>query len=620
MNIQKIFNEALNYLQQGNMIEGEKLLKKIIKQNSNHYPSLTNLGTLYLIQNKTNEGIKLIEKSVSIYPDQPVALLNLGGYFYESKDYQKSIHYSKLACKYDNNQIKAKINLGHAYKKIGNISESLKSYLQINLQYYNDENLAINIIDNLITLKKYKDAIILTDKHDLKTKHILFLKSICLKELGDFETAIDLLKQISKEDESDEYLLELIDMLYLHTGYKHTLSYIKENYKNNKFIIKFILGKIEYCEENFESATAILKDCLDEKPDHVDSMMYLAYIYSNTHQYDMAIKEYEKIERLIPKLSSDRNIPEAMMNLGSLYLFLGDYLNGWNYYQHRFNTNTMGLDIKNHYHSILVNQDSKEQKIEENTNLLLLQEQGIGDLLIYLHSVRDNIHKFKSITLACDSRLFKVIKNSIPGIFLIDFKKEIQLKDFDSYAYIGNFCANYYKDINLINGEPLIKINIAKKDNPNFRVGISWKSKNKSYKNKSTKLSNFIPILKNNNIEVLSLQYGDVQKEIDEVLSMGGKINETSIDLFNDIDGICIEIEKCDLIITTSNVTAHLAGSMGKKTYLLIPSRYNDGRIWYWTNNYNKNRTPWYDSIKIYEVENNNWDGVIEEINKELSS
>lgn len=620
MNIQKIYNQALNCLQHGNMDEGEKLLKKIIKQNSNHYPSLTNLGTLCLIQKRTVEGIKLIEKSISIYSDQPVALLNLGGYFYESKDYQKSINYSKLAVKYDSSLDKALINLGHAYKKIGNISESLKNYLRIDLQSIKDENLALNIIDNLITLKQHKEAISLIDKYNFKTNQILFLKSVCLRELGDTGLAIDLLQKISKENNNDEYFIELIDSLYLHKGYKNTVNYIKENYKSNNFIIKFVLGKIEYYEENFEKALKNLKGCLIEKPDHVDSMMYISYIYADTDQYDLAIKEYKKIKDLIPKLASNRNLPEAMMNLGALYLFLGDYANGWQYYEHRFDTNKMGLDIKNHYYSTLANIELKEEKIEENTNLLLLQEQGIGDLLIYLHAVKDNIHRFKSITLACDSRLFELIKNSIPGIFLIDFKQGIQLKDFDSYAYIGNFCANYYKDINLVNGEPLIKINTTKKDNSKFRVGISWKSKNKSYKNKSTKLSNFLPILKNDKIEVLSLQYGDVQKEIDEVLSMGGKINETSIDLFNDIYGICIEIEKCDLIITTSNVTAHLAGSMGKRTYLLIPSRYNDGRIWYWTNKYKNNKTPWYDSIKIYEVENNNWDGVIEDINKELNS
>jgi hypothetical protein len=280
----------------------------------------------------------------------------------------------------------------------------------------------------------------------------------------------------------------------------------------------------------------------------------------------------------------------------------------------------MGVDIKNHYSSILVNSALKQQKIEENTHLLLLQEQGIGDLLIYIRPVKDHIHRFKKITLACDTRLFSIIRESIPGIYLLDYKKEIELNDFDCYDYIGNFCARYYKDIQAVNGKPLINTNIIENRNSTVRVGLSWKSNNKNYKNKSTRLSNFLPILKNTKLEVLCLQYGDVNEEINEILTMGGRINEVKIDLYNNIDDLIKEIAACDLVITTSNVTAHLAGAIGKKTYLLIPSTYNDGRIWYWTKEYHKNKTPWYESIIIYEIYNEDWMEIIKKINTELTN
>ena len=618
MNIQKLFNKALQNLQIGKMDEGEKLLIKIIKINPTHYPSLTNLGTLYLIKKKSLDGIKFLERSISIHPNQPVALCNLGGFFYEMKNFQKSIYFSQLAIRFDNNQIKAKINLGHAYKKIGNISQSLKYYLEIDSQYYKDENLVNNLLDNLIILKKYKEAIALIKMNEFKSNSVLFLKSICLKEMNEIESAINLLKQISQDEENDEYLIELMDLIYQKNGYENSLNYINENYESDKFIIKFIIGKINYYEKNYECALSIFKECLHENPYHIDTSLYIAYIYTNTQQYDLAIKEYKKIESSKDKLSSDRNFPEAMMNLGSLYLFLGDYESGWNYYQQRFNTSKMGVDIKNHYSSILVNPGLKQQRIEENTHLLLLQEQGIGDLLIYIRSVKDNIHRFKKITLACDSRLFNIIKQSIPEIYFLDYKKEIELNDFDSYDYIGNFCARYYRDIHAVNGKPFINGNIIENKNSTLRVGLSWKSKNKSYKNKSTRLNNFLPILKNTKLEVLCLQYGDVNEEINEILTMGGRINQAKIDLYNDIDGITKEIAACDLIITTSNVTAHLAGAIGKKTYLLVPSTYNDGRIWYWTNGYHKNKTPWYESIIIYEIYKDDWIETIKKINNEL--
>ena len=64
------------------------------------------------------------------------------------------------------------------------------------------------------------------------------------------------------------------------------------------------------------------------------------------------------------------------------------------------------------------------------------------------------------------------------------------------------------------------------------------------------------------------------------------------LDLFNDLDGVLAAIAACDLVVTTSNVTAHLAGALGKATLLVYLSRepalplLGDGRerggcLWY---------------------------------------
>ena len=47
------------------------------------------------------------------------------------------------------------------------------------------------------------------------------------------------------------------------------------------------------------------------------------------------------------------------------------------------------------------------------------------------------------------------------------------------------------------------------------------------------------------------------------------KIND--IDYFNDILSVASIVNACDLIITCSNLNAHIAGALGKKTFLLLP-------------------------------------------------
>ena len=61
--------------------------------------------------------------------------------------------------------------------------------------------------------------------------------------------------------------------------------------------------------------------------------------------------------------------------------------------------------------------------------------------------------------------------------------------------------------------------------------------------------------------------------------------------MFTSVTVVCV----CDFVITASNVTAHIAGALNKKTYLIAP--YTDGRIWYW--GIDERKSLWYPSIQI---------------------
>jgi hypothetical protein len=74
-------------------------------------------------------------------------------------------------------------------------------------------------------------------------------------------------------------------------------------------------------------------------------------------------------------------------------------------------------------------------------------------------------------------------------------------------------------------------------------------------------------------------------------------------------------IEACDFIITTSNITAHLAGALYKKTYLLLPFAF--GKIWYWGEVLS--HSLWYPSIEIYrQTDSSQWDMIIDQLSKKL--
>jgi hypothetical protein len=131
--------------------------------------------------------------------------------------------------------------------------------------------------------------------------------------------------------------------------------------------------------------------------------------------------------------------------------------------------------------------------------------------------------------------------------------------------------------------------------------GIAWQSKRKiAGPKKSVTLEDLKPLLSMDRIVFVSLQYGEVSDQIAQFHSASGiRIKECdTVDTFWDIDGLASLIDACDVIISTNNSTAHLAGALGKETHILLPSQ---GRslFWYWKNR-RRGWSTWYPSLRLY--------------------
>jgi hypothetical protein len=133
-------------------------------------------------------------------------------------------------------------------------------------------------------------------------------------------------------------------------------------------------------------------------------------------------------------------------------------------------------------------------------------------------------------------------------------------------------------------------------------VGISWRSFQPSgrgyvQRKKSASLEVFVPLSRREDLRLLDLQYGDTAAEREAFVQAGGKlVRLDELDLFKDLDGVLAAIEACDVVVTTSNVTAHLAGAIGKATLLIYLSA--NPPFHYWATD-GSGRCLWYPSVRI---------------------
>ena len=86
-----------------------------------------------------------------------------------------------------------------------------------------------------------------------------------------------------------------------------------------------------------------------------------------------------------------------------------------------------------------------------------------------------------------------------------------------------------------------------------------------------------------------------------------------AVDNLSDLDGLASLIDACDLVISVDNSTVHLAGALGKPTWILLPYIPD----WRWL--LDREDSPWYPSVKLYRQSRYGaWGDVFARINTDL--
>lgn len=351
--------------------------------------------------------------------------------------------------------------------------------------------------------------------------------------------------------------------------------------------------------KRYDEALESLNRALVLKPDYTEIHYKLGNVYKQLRNYDKALASYDEALKLKPEYA------DVHFNKGLLLLSIGEYANGFELYKTRWH-------IKKYESDALVTAIPRWDGNTKIRNLLIWAEQGIGDEIFFSSLLSLLPDSDMRITVAADMRLHAIYQRSFPGVQLLDRKLQKQQIDsgFDAQLPIGDLGHVLGLDANKIEKrrypyllpDPARRAEILRKNDFLMKkpvCGISWSSANKEFgAERSAKLTDFAPLLTNPNVSVVNLQYGDVDAQIRDVKQqLNAYIYQADeLDIFNDIDGLLALIDTCSFVLTTDNVTAHLAGAIGKAATVLVP--HGKGRIWYW---HGQPHSVWYPSVRIVD-------------------
>ena len=442
---------------------------------------------------------------------------------------------------------------------------------------------------------------------------------ICYKQLRKYEDSISNLKKALKISVNAKSFYILGNVYRENGQFEEAKRSFEKSIDINKEFTqsKLSLANLEIDYENYERAGRMLDEIIKSNESEtvlISAKIMIGNILKSKGDFEKAIKINQDI------LEKDTNNVDALYNISQCYLFTKEYEKAWSYHESRYNLQSLVL-LKQIYESF---NKPRWDLSKPKRNVLFYGEQGIGEQIIYsqfFETVRD---QFDGSTIAVNEKLIPFFKKVYPNTKIINYKKIFEYKDYDYHLPMGSMGLYFQKYIHQGNLKRKISYTSNSKVPDKIkrvRCGISWKSTNRIFgKKKSIELKRLRKILSHENIEFINLQYTDETKEINLIEKNLNKqiFTKHEIDCFNDIDGVASLIKTCDFVISVSNSNAHISGKLGVKTFLLLP--YNDGKLWYWGLNADKD-VVWYPSIlPIRQESANNWDSCLSKLYKEFEN
>ena len=546
-----------------------------------------------------HEAIKCYETCIYFDPSHFNALYNQGNIFLELGRYNEALVRYNLAAQLDTKHPQLLSNAGIACVNLGDL-EAAVSYFDMAIQVapHFVQGVA-NKAGTLLEMGRAQDALdqfthllSLGREQNLLTTtlHAHRGRGLALVELHRNKEALE---SFSEALELDPHNPELL---------------------NNRGNVYKYLG-------HWDKATADFEQALVYKADYAQAHSNLGNVYQESGLFDEALREYQRAIQLEPSFA------QAHLNKALLMLGEGQFESGFQEYEWRWATPEYARQVLHTSQplwepSLLGAESPATPSIHPSSSkslrLLVWNEQGVGDDIYFarfLPLIRLLSSFVQKVIVRIDARLIPIFSYSFPNIEFISDVTQLTDQDFDAHIPIASLAKfskfpGAVKTAAYLRCEPgrvtelrhsliaeLLERDLHSSQSEgtpftDFVIGVSWKSLNpKSGAKRSLALSELMEqvhrginslleadpsarnALRTKRIRWVSLQYSDIAEEIklaeDHCAVRVHSIQ--SLDAEHDLERLSQLISGCDLVISIDNTTAHMAGALGVKTWVVLP-------------------------------------------------
>ncbi len=533
------------------------------------------------MQNGNFSGAETILKRViQAHPTNLAALNILGLATASQSKHREAVEIFKKAVRINNKDPGLHYNLAKAFLESGQDTDAIQHHKKTTEFAPKNPNAWLNYGKSLSNLGRHQEAI---EKYDRALSiesgfaEVLLNKGASLKELKKYQEALECAEKALSINSS-----------------------LAEAWSNRGVALKE-LRRYQEAIESFEKAISI-------KPNFYEAWSNRGSALTEIKHYDQALESYNQAIDIKPDFYN------AHCNKAFIQLLTGNFENGWENYEYRW-----GISKAEPYRHPNLPRLKEVQNLTDK-KILVWGEQGHGDTIQFVRYIAALQDKGAKVTLEIQPSLKKLLADSIVKCEVICPGESSQKYDYEiPLMSLGLLFKTNLSSIP--NKTPYLRASEAKlefwsnnlklkEDKLNIGIACSGFIGEKHFDNRLIDLEKFQPYSDRTNLfliqkdlRAVDISYLESQKSI-QYLGNG-------ITNFEDTAAI---IELMDAIVTIDTSIAHLAGALGKKTYLLLA--WNPD--WRWLQD--RSDSPWYPSVNLIRQQSiNNWDGCLESIFSSLN-
>ncbi|NTV49858.1 MAG: tetratricopeptide repeat protein [Geobacteraceae bacterium] len=373
--------------------------------------------------------------------------------------------------------------------------------------------------------------------------------------------------------------------------------------------IWFALGEIRLKQNAFPEAEFCLRKAHGLKPDSVEILQSLGSALSAQSKTAEAFESCQKILAIKP------DCIEAIYNMSFIQLRSGDYLSGFANFEARLAIEKFNIDPRRY------RQPRWDGTPLNGRSILIYGEQGMGDVIQFARYIPLVAERGGKVVFELDPPLIPLFE-SFPGVDrIVPKSKEPPLTD----VYVQLLSLPYLFGTSLEtvpNQVPYIFTEQSKveqwrqclaRHGPAYRIGLVWRGnpRNPFDQVRSCPFEEFLPLAAFHGVQFFSLQVGAGADEIADLNASIKLFDHT--DQLRDFSETAAFIANLDLVIGADTAVTHLAGSLGKKVWILLPKAYD----WRWLAG--RDDSPWYPTARLFwQHRQGDWAGVMTRVKTAL--